>query len=429
MKRKFYDTLLSWKSESKKPLMVIGARQIGKTYIINQFCKAEYENYIYLNFDKDDTLSELFENSKDPNVIIKKLELFLNKDIDIGNTIIFFDEIQLCERAINSLKYFCESDTKYNIICAGSLLGVKLNRYESSFPVGKVKIIHMHPMDFEEFLWANHEEKLTDEIKNCYQNNTSMMEIFHNKAIELYRTYLCTGGMPASISEYIESNKILLFNGNEKEDIITSYIADMTKYTSSTEALKVHEIYKNLPKQLGKENKKFQYQLINPYARTRNYSTPLEWLIESEIVLKCSLVTTPQIPLEAYKEENYFKIYFNDVGLFATHAKIPLVSIIEDSNMIYKGAIAENYVAQTLVANGYQLYYTRLKNSLEIDFLITVGNEVIPIEVKASTNTKSSSLNNYIKQYKPNYSIRLSLKNFGFENNIKSIPLYAAFCI
>lgn len=431
MKRKFYNTLLEWKNtKNKKPLMVIGARQVGKTYIIDKFCKEEYDNYVYLNFDKDEKISSIFDNTKEPKKIIETIETLYGINIDVSKTIIFFDEIQICEKAINSLKYFCESEENYNVVCAGSLLGVKLNRYTSSFPVGKVRIENLSPLDFEEFMEALGEDKLISEIKDCFESNKPMVKALHLKALELYRKYLCIGGMPASILEYIDRNmEINIFGGKEKEDIITSYIADMAKYTTSSEAVKIHEIYKGLPKQLGKENKKFKYQLINSYARSREYSTSMDWLVESEIVLKCNMINSPKVPLEGYINESAFKIYFNDVGLFVSHSKTPINEILLNTDMLYKGAIAENYVAETLKIKKYNLYYFKIDNKLEIDFLIYKENGIIPIEVKASDNIKSTSLNNYIKMFNPKYAIRVSTKNFGFENNIKSVPLYATYLI
>lgn len=431
MKRLFYDTLLKWKdSKNKKPMMVIGARQTGKTYIINEFCNNEYKNNVYLNFDNDNRIVDIFKENKNPENIINKIKIMLNIEFDEEETIIFLDEIQICEEAINSLKYFCESNKNYNIICAGSLLGVKLNRYNSSFPVGKVKIEKLYPMNFEEFLVALGEEKLLLEIKECYISMKKMPEILHSKALEFYKDYLIVGGMPASIMEFINNDKdILKFEGEEKKDILTSYIADMAKYTTSVEALKVRNIYEKLPEQLAKDTAKFKYQIIDKYARSREYETALDWLIQSEITLKCNNVTSSKIPLEAYKSDSSFKIYFNDVGLFMTCAKIPKEAILQNIDMIYKGNITENYIAQTLVSKKKDLYYLKMDNNLEIDFFLQEGIDIIPIEVKSSDRVKSTSLNNYIKKYSPKYSIRISTRNFGFENNIKSVPLYAAHLI
>lgn len=431
MERKFSEKLNKWKSNYiKTPLMLIGARQTGKTYILKKFCKENFENYLYINFDENDLFESFFENSLNPDDIINKIEIFFSKKIDVDTTIIFFDEIQKSERAINSLKYFCESEKNYKVVCAGSLLGVKINRNKSSFPVGKVMVENLMPLDFEEFLWAIEENALADEINRCYKKEKSMIPLLHEKALRLYREYLCTGGMPAAINEYISVNKnIIGYNNEIKENILNAYIADMSKYTSFSEAIKVQEIYKSIPIQLGKDNQKFQYKVISSNARARDYESSIEWLIQSGLVLKCNLVKVPNIPLEVYKEPKIFKLYLSDCGLLMNLSRITISSILNDINMLYKGIIAENYVAQTLRANNISLYYYENNSKAEIDFLISINDEIIPVEVKASDNTKSKSLTTYIKTYKPKYAIRISSKNFGFENNIKSIPLYAVHLI
>ena len=431
MERKFMEKLNIWKNEYINiPLMLIGARQTGKTYIIKKFAKENFENQIYINFDENDAYESFFEGSLNPEDIISKISTFLGYTIDIEKTIILFDEIQKSERAINSLKYFCESEKPYKIICAGSLLGVKINRYQSSFPVGKVRIEYLNPLDFEEFLWAIGEDLLSDEIHRCYEKMEPMNQALHEKALNLYRMFLCTGGMPASINEFIRKNKDIMFYENDtKENILTAYIADMSKYTTSSEAIKVREIYKSIPIQLGKENQKFQYKLISSNARSRDYESSIEWLIQSGIVLECNLVKTPKMPLEIYKETKIFKLYLSDCGLLMNLAKITITSILNDINMLYKGIIAENFVAQTLKSKGYPLYYYENNSKAEIDFLLNIKDEIIPVEVKASDNTTSKSLSAYMSKYNPKYAIRISSKNFGFENNIKSIPLYAVHLI
>ncbi len=431
MERKFTEKLNQWKNEyMKTPLMLIGARQTGKTYIIKKFCKDNFENQIYINFDENDSYESFFEESLNPEDIINKMSIFLGYKINVEKTIIFFDEIQKSERAINSLKYFCESDKQYKIICAGSLLGVKINRYQSSFPVGKVRIEYLNPLDFEEFLWAIGEDLLSDEIHKCYETMKPMNQALHEKALNLYKIYLCTGGMPASINEFINKNKDILFYQNEiKENILTAYIADMSKYTTSSEAIKVREIYRSIPMQLGKENQKFQYKVINSNARSRDYETSVEWLIQSGIVLECNLVKTPKIPLEIYKETKTFKLYLSDCGLLMNLSKLTITSILNDINMLYKGIIAENFVAQTLKAKGYPLYYYESNSKSEIDFLLNIEDEIIPVEVKAANNTTSKSLLAYMNKYNPKFAIRISSKNFGYQNKIKSIPLYAVHLI
>jgi hypothetical protein len=431
MERKFTEKLNKWKNEYiDTPLMLIGARQTGKTYIIKKFCEENFEKQIYINFDENDIYESFFDGSINADDIINKMSIYFGDKIDIDKTIIFFDEIQKSERAINSLKYFCESDKPYKVICAGSLLGVKINRYNSSFPVGKVRIEYLQPLDFEEFLWAIGENLLSDEIHRCYENMEPMNEALHEKALNLYKMFLCIGGMPASINEFINKNKDIVFYGEDvKKNIITAYIADMSKYTTNSEAIKVREIYNSIPKQLGKENQKFQYKIISSNARSRDYESSIEWLIQSGIILECNLVKTPQIPLEINKETKTFKLYLSDCGLLMNLAKISITSILNDVNMLYKGIIAENFVAQTLKVKGYPLYYYENNSKAEIDFLLNIEDEIIPVEVKASTNTTSKSLSSYMKKYNPKYAIRISSKNFGFNNNIKSIPLYAVHLI
>ena len=430
MKRKFYGTLKKWKETNiKMPLMVIGARQIGKTYIINKFCKNEFEDYVYINFMEKLNFIDIFEEKTEFETKIKKIELDLNKKIDPEKTIIFFDEIQESEAAISSLKQFCESSKSYHVICAGSLLGVKIHRFHSSFPVGKVQIEYMHPMDFEEFLIALDKQMWVDEIKRCYDNIEEIS--IHEKLLELYRTYLCIGGMPAAVKAYKDVNEeILLWDKKIIKNIITSYLADMNKYTlNHTESIKIEKLYNSIPSSLAKENKKFQYKDIEPTANKRGFENAIDWLKSSEMILQCFMVNKIEPPLKVYEQNDYFKLYLNDVGLLTSLLDINFSDILLDNNFMFKGAIAENYIAQTLVANGLPLHYWKSQNTAEIDFLLYNEDGIIPIEVKAKDNTKSKSMKIYIEKYNPKYSIRISSKNFGFNNNIKSIPLYAAFLI
>lgn len=427
MERYLYQNLLEWKKNRiKMPYMLVGARQTGKTYILKEFCEKEFEKNIYINLDSMEGIREIFEKTIIPEEIINNIEALLNMDIDIDKTILFFDEIQVSERAISSLKYFCESEKNYKIVCAGSLLGVKINRFKSSFPVGKVWIDYLYPMNFEEFLKAIGEDKLNNTIKESYTKMEPLVEPLHKKALNLYYEYMCIGGMPIAIKEYIENGKNIVKYDDEIEDIIlTSYLADMAKYTENTESIRNNKIYNSIPSQLGKENKKFKYSLVEKSARAREYESSMEWLIASNMILKCNGIKTPKSPLKAYIEDN-FKVYLSDIGLLRKLAKISIQEIILNRNMLYKGVLAENYVAQVLYAKTRELYYWQLGSMYEVDFLINIEGNIIPIEVKASDNVSSKSLNYYIERYKPKYSVRISSKNFGFENNIKSIPLYAA---
>ena len=432
MNRKIYEELLKWKNSSiEKPLMVIGARQIGKTYIINEFCKNNFKNYVYINLLEHSEIINIFKENISTNEKYKRMKIYLNNDIDLESTIIFFDEIQESEELISALKFFNESNEPFKIVCAGSLLGVKLKRMHSSFPVGKVKIINMHPMDFEEFLIANGNKSLIEEIKKCYSKNVSMDKTLHKKALELYKLYLCVGGMPEAVKNLIENDlDILKFDKSIIENIYVSYLNDMNKYVvNKFEASKIESIYKSIPSQLGNQSNKFQYGKINSDARKRDYEIALNWLLSSTMVYKSSLINKVEIPPLGFIKEDYFKLYLSDVGILLSMLKIKYNDIILDKLLQYKGIIAENYVATQLVANEIPLIYWQSGNKAEIDFLIYNDDGIIPIEVKANDNIISKSLNVYMEKYKPKYAIRVSSKNFGYENNIKSIPLYAVFLI
>lgn len=435
VKRKIYDKLLEWKNNNAniKPLMVLGVRQSGKTYIIDKFCKNEFTNYVYVNLFEQDNIITLYNSNLTSDEKFAQLKVLLNFDIEKENTILFIDEIQESEKLISELKYFCEKHNNVRIICAGSLLGIKLKRFKFPFPVGKIKMLNMYPMDFEEFLSAMGENLLIDLIYDCYTNNKQLSTSVHEKAMNLYRTYLITGGMPESVKnmvlikgDYINYDKTIL------SDILNSYFNDMNKYVKSEEeSLKINRVYNSLPSQLSNLSNKFQYSKIGKNARAREYETALDWLEASNMVLVSKEVKVPNIPLEGYVDNSNFKLYLSDVGILNNILKISTQDILKDNISLYKGVIAENYVANQLVCNGYDLYYWQTNSLSEIDFLLYTKDGIIPVEVKAGDNTKSKSLNTYIEKYNPNYSIRISSKGFGYDSlkKIKSIPLYAIFCI
>lgn len=429
MYRFIEEDLKKWKNDSKMPLMLVGARQVGKTYVLEKFCKENYEKNIYINLDKEEDISQIFESSIDPDTIIEKIEIIKNINIDIENTIIFFDEIQVCERAITSLKYFCESVKPYKIVCAGSLLGVKINRFKSSFPVGKVTIKYLYPMNFEEFLLSLNEDKLIDEIKTHYITNESVVEPIHEKAMDLYKKYLVLGGMPQVINDFLNNEKnITHVNFGLQEQIITSYLADMNKYTENSEGVKNSQIYNSIPKELARVNNTFKFSLVDESARKSRYESSLDWLLASNMVLKCDLTEKNESPLKAFVNSLKFKLYLSDVGLLRSLSNIEYNEILLDKNEMFRGVLTENFVACSLFPKSKELYYYNF-DKYEIDFLVKIDGEIIPIEVKSGRRTNSKSLNEYIKKYNPKYSIRISGKNFGFDNNIKSVPLYAVFCI
>ena len=429
MYRKIERELKTWQDNYKMPLMLVGARQTGKTYILDTFCKTNYKNYIYINLDKEENIKEVFDKTIEPSEIIEKIEIIKNIVINPLDTILFLDEIQVSERAITSLKYFCESDKPYKIVCAGSLLGVKINRFKSSFPVGKVTIKYLYPMDFEEFLIALKEDKLIDEIKKHYESNEALMNPIHEKSLDLYKKYLVLGGMPAIINDFIDNDcNIAHVNFELQEQIITSYLADMNKYTYNSEGIKNSAIYNSIPKELARVNNTFKYSLVDKDARKIRYESSLDWLLASNMILKCELTEKNESPLKAFASNDKFKLYLSDVGLLRALSNLDYSEILLDKNEMYKGVLTENYIACELYPKYKELYYYTF-SKYEIDFLIKINGDIIPIEVKSGRRTNSKSLGEYIKKYSPKYSIRISSKNFGFENNIKSIPLYAVFCI
>ena len=431
MKRKITKALEYWKTnESHMPYMLIGARQVGKTYIIEEFCKNNYKDFIYINLEWEKEITSIFEETIVPNKIINRIEIIKDMNINEEESIIFFDEIQVSEKAITSLKYFNENEKKYNIICAGSLLGVALNRFKSSYPVGKVRRAYMFPMDFEEFIWAIGQERLASEVRNCFISDKEMFESGHEKLIEIYKEYLYVGGMPASILHHISNERDLTkYKKETKQDILSDYIADMSKYTTTHENIKIKKIYESIPKQLGREKNKFTYKLIDEGAKKARYETAIDWLINSKLVHKCTMSESPRVPLKVYEKDNYFKIYLSDVGLLMELSRMTLYDLFNDEANIFRGMITENFVAQTLTCSGIDLNYWKSGHTGEIDFLINIKGNVIPVEVKSATNTKSKSLKIYKEKYNPKYSIKISTKNFGYANNIKSVPLYAVHLI
>lgn len=432
MYRIFEKKLINWKNSGmEKPLMVIGIRQIGKTYTIQKFIKENFEEYIYFNLEKEEYLREIFEKTIDSEKIMDEIELYIGKKIDISKTILFFDEVQVSEKFIVSLKYFCESKRPYKIICAGSLLGVKINRFNDSFPVGKIQMEHMYPMSFEEFLIALNKEMLLEKIKESYENMIPLPTFAHEEALLLYKRYLCVGGMPEAVKNFISNESdILKYDSNILSNIIDMYIADMNKYVkNSLETVKIEKVYKNIPVQLAKDKKTFKYNLIEANARKRMYEHPIEWLISSGMILSSNKIKKAEIPLKVYQDEEYFKLYLSDVGILVAMSEIRFNDLILDKPFSFRGAITENYVAQEFTANDISLYYWTYGRNAQVDFIIYNNDGIIPVEVKSGDNVRSTSLKFYISENKPKYSIRLSTRNFGFENNIKSIPLYAAFCI
>lgn len=429
MKRKAMEDLIKWKNkENRKPLLLYGARQVGKTYLVKEFGKKYFKDIIYVNFESNEQAMEMIKSDISPSNIIKNLEILYNKTIDKENTLIFFDEIQKNPRALTSLKYFQE-ETDYYVIGAGSLLGIHINRENYSFPVGKVDMLTIYPLSFEEYL-MNINENLLNEIKKCFKKNQKMLDVVHDKCLDLYYDYLCIGGMPEVVNEYINTNS-LISAIDYQHDIIESYKNDITRYSVKSEAPKIISTFESIPVQLAKENKKFQYKFIQKGGTSAIFGISIDWLINAGIANKC-IKTKIGIPLKMYEELEAFKLYMADVGLLTKLSNFPIY-LIKNREMVNEtmlGMLTENYVASHLRFNNLNLNYWKNNYESEVDFILQSKNGlIIPLEVKTIDNIKSRSLNNYIKEYNPKYSIRVSTRNFGFTNGIKSVPLYAVFCI
>lgn len=431
MYRKIIDYLERWKENKyRKPLILQGARQVGKTYSILEFGRTHYENVAYFNFETNPRLADTFEESISPDYLVPVLSHIAGQTIVREKTLIIFDEVQLCERALTSLKYFCEDAPDYHIIVAGSLLGVAVNRTKFSFPVGKVDMKTLYPMDMEEFMMAMGEKDLAEQIKKSFQSDTPLPLALHDKAMALYRQYLVVGGMPECVMQFAQTKDYILIR-HTQDTILASYLNDMSKYNNLNEIKKTRLTYDNITVQLSKENTRFQYKFVKKGGRASEFENAIEWLTLSGIVSQVYKVEQIKKPLENYRDIDAFKIYVSDSGLLCAKKDLPANDVLYMVEEIsdFKGGMTENYVNTQLRTNGYQTYYWESKRGAEVDFIIQRDGQLIPIEVKSADNTRAKSLKVYMETYKPAYAIKLSSKNFGFEEGKKTVPLYAAFCI
>ncbi len=431
MYRKVIRFLEDWQnSPHRKPLILQGARQVGKTYSILEFGRTHYDNVAYFNFETNPRLNKTFDENISPDYLIPILSHIAGQTIVREKTLIVFDEVQLCERALTSLKYFCEDAPDYHIIVAGSLLGVAVNRARFSFPVGKVDMKTLYPMDIEEFMLAMGEETLVRQIRQCFDANTPLPSALHEAALMLYRQYLVVGGMPECVLQFVETKDYILIR-HTQDTILASYLNDMSKYNTLNEIKKTRLTYDNITVQLSKKNTRFQYKLIKKGGRASEFENAIEWLTLSGIVSQIYKVEQIKKPLENYRDIDSFKIYVSDLGLLCAKKDLVATDILYMVDEIndFKGGMTENYVNTHLTINGYKTYYWESNRGAEIDFIIQRDTHIIPIEVKAADNTRAKSLKLYMDTYKPAYAIKLSTKNFGFEDNKKIVPLYAVFCI
>ena len=431
MYRKISKFLEEWKtSEHRKPLILQGARQVGKTFSVLEFGRTKYDNTAYFNFETTPVLNETFEGDISPKTLMPILSHICGQTIVRERTLIIFDEVQLCERALTSLKYFCEEAPEYHIIALGSLLGVAVNRAKFSFPVGKVDMKTLYPMDIEEFMLALGEDMLVDKIKECFRTDSPMPAALHESAMRLYREYLVVGGMPECVAQYASTKDFILVR-TIQDSILAAYLNDMSKYNNLNEIKKTRLAYDNITVQLSKKNTRFQYKLIKKGARAAEFENAIEWLTLSGIVSQIYRVEQIKKPLENYRNIDAFKIYVSDLGLLAAKKQLLANDILFMSDELddFKGGMVENYVNFHLIYNGYTTYYWESDRGAEVDFVIQREGKIIPVEVKSADNTRAKSLGIYMKSYSPDYAIKLSAKNFGFEDRKKTVPLYAAFCI
>lgn len=429
MERDFYQKILQWKaSPLRKPLVIRGARQVGKTHLLKQFARAEYPDHIYLNFDEEPHFGSFFQENLDPDRIIKELSVFFKKKILPSNTLIIFDEIQECPQALGALKYFCEKKNEYHIATAGSLLGVKLTE---SFPVGKVNFLDLAPLSFYEFLCALGEEPLRLFLEEM-AHPQAISDIFHNKLLTLLKYYFVIGGMPEVVDVYLKTESLEAVRKVQKE-ILDAYILDFTKHAPKNEVMKILAVWESVPNQLAKENKKFVISALHHSARGREYMTAIQWLANAGLILRSQRLTVPKLPMEAYAEKQAFKIFMLDVGLLGAMSKLDPRIVLEGDQLFqeFKGSLTENFVATELHDRYFnELYYWAHNGLAEVDFLVTAERQIFPLEVKAGVSKKKKSLLFYEEKfsnsdYPAPVLSRGSLRNFAHDGNVVNYPLYA----
>jgi predicted AAA+ superfamily ATPase len=411
------------------PLILTGARQVGKTYAALEFGRARFANTVYINVDGSAAVEAIFARDFDPRRIIRELAVLTEQTILEEETLVILDEIQASERVIASLKHFAEERLPYRIIGTGSLLGVAINRQRESFPVGKVHLVDMHPMDFEEFLWALGRRDLADEIRQAVQDRAPLS--LHETALALHRLYLSVGGMPQAVAEHITHHDANYVRAVQR-NLDATFIADMAKYATPAESARIIAAWSAVPAQLARENHRFQYKTIRSGARAKDYDTALDWLSASALVNRCLRVDAGRLPLAGHADPSAFKLYLLDTGLLCAKLDIPPAVLANAPEKLsgFSGAFTENHTAQTLISQGITLYYWESSGSAEIDFVVQNGDgDVIPIEVKASTNVRSKSLARFRELYRPPYAIRISARGIGEEGGIVSLPHYAAFTL
>ena len=425
MYRRKIEQLKSWKQkEGRKPLIVRGARQVGKTWLLQEFGRTHFKNYLYVNFEDTPQLQSLFVADFDVPRILNVLEVFTGEKVRASDTLIILDEIQAADRALTSLKYFCEKAPEFHVVAAGSLLGISMP-HKSSFPVGKVDFLDLHPLSFSEFLIALGEQKLVDILQNRDWASTS---IFKEKLIDLLKSYYFVGGMPEVVKVFIQ-NKDWDEARSLQKTILTAYEADFSKHAPDSVIPRIRMVWQNIPMQLTKENKKFMYGSLKSGARAKDFELAIQWMLDAGLLLKNSRITKPEMPLTAFEELSVFKLFLLDVGLLSAMCDIPIKILIEGNNFFnqFKGALTEQFVMQQLIASELDkiTYWTNERSTNEVDFVVQDKGIIMPIEVKAELNVKSKSFKFFCDKYKPERALRFSLKDYKDETWMTNIPLYA----
>lgn len=432
MYRKIVSKLEDWKKDkNRKPLILLGARQVGKTWMMKEFGKTSYDNVAYVNCDEEPLAKTMFEADYNFSRILLVVQAITGIKVEPGKTLLIFDEIQEAPRGLHCLKYFCENAPEYHVMAAGSLLGVTLGHKES-YPVGKVNMLRMHPMDFEEFLLAVGEKQLLDILKG---HDWGLLEIMKPKYVNMLRQYYYVGGMPEVVRAYSENKDLKEVNDIQSE-ILESYRRDISKHASKTEVVRINQVFDSIPSQLAKKNKKFIYGAIKHGARAAQYELAIQWLIDAGIIHKVPRVSVLKMPLKAYEDISGFKLFMLDCGLLGRMAGAPASQVLASDNAFteYKGAFTEQFVHQQLTANGISAYYwSNDKTTAEIDFVIQSEERVIPIEVKAEENVRAKSMSEYIRN-NPELNlkgVRVSMKGYIDQEWMENVPLYAidSFCL
>lgn len=417
--------LLKWKQNKyRKPLIIEGARQVGKTWLMKEFGRQAYKDTVYINFDSNSRMAELFSADLTPARLIMGLELYVGRKIDPENALLIFDEVQEVPRALTSLKYFNEEAPQYQIICAGSLLGIALHQ-GTSFPVGKVEFLRLFPLSFNEFLMATGKERFAKVLDSL---DFAMATPFKQTYIEALKQYYFVGGMPEAVQCFADSKDFSAVRKIQQR-ILSAYEQDFSKHAPNEIVPRLRMLWNSIPSQLAKENKKFIYGLIREGARAKEYEIAMLWLQDCGLIHKVGRVTTPEIPLRAYEDLKAFKLFVLDVGLLSCLAGLQQRTLLDGNDLFveFKGALTEQYVCQQLktIENLDVYYYTNNRGSCEIDFVADIGNRIIPIEVKAEVNLRAKSLKTYYEKFAPKLSIRTSLADFKEEQWLMNLPLYA----